>query len=713
MSYSINLTSTSEKKSWKKIILLLALLPLAGAAALVWYLALALPERRAAEEARFFTAELAPVIRAEGLDQERLARFRARLAASQPQSRTGQYIVKGAEAFFKDDFQTADTFFALAEDAYPELSDLTSFRAAINLREGNIARARDKYLSALTAKTQAGADPVSLAADQMGLALALFMLHQIEEALPLAEKAYQARLKTLGSDDADTLSAANRLATILVALQKVDEADKILRSAWQAGLRGENSAAALEETKLLLSVIYNQRGQMDELEHFLAQAPPPAPAKPAPSSEPEKTAQVGSAPPAAPPPPETPEIRPETVAAWENAATALAGYNDRLAADLWLKIIQTRETMEGLGRYSRELRPAVIALTRAYAASGQNDLATEEIRLLHGEATAGEAYELDRLAVEILKSEGRLGEVESLWQEAAEEVDARISAQVRNRKAPDPDDAARSLDLHLKLADLFLTQGRVPQEAEIELKAALGRLSRNYADNYPETTRVYLRLARILWSMGHNRESAEFYRRAEGIAQDLLKKETRPETKAALTETARLAKDEGALLAAKKPAPDFEPQAAAAVAPGQLPPPDLLRQELTALAALERVDEFPAILDPVLAEAARRFSPSSQNYMRYYSLKLKSLEEAGQVDELTSELTAQAADPPGRNEAEKALNRGSALIYAARVNEKAGREEKATALYRQALDALSGREEEVISSRRRGVEAELERLEKK
>ena len=54
----------------------------------------------------------------------------------------------------------------------------------------------------------------------------------------------------------------------------------------------------------------------------------------------------------------------------------------------------------------------------------------------------------------------------------------------------------------------------------------------------------------------------------------------------------------------------------------------------------------------------------------------------------------------------------TALIYAARVNEKAGRTAEAVKLYRQALEAISGREEEVIAVRRRAVEEALDRLEK-
>jgi hypothetical protein len=116
-------------------------------------------------------------------------------------------------------------------------------------------------------------------------------------------------------------------------------------------------------------------------------------------------------------------------------------------------------------------------------------------------------------------------------------------------------------------------------------------------------------------------------------------------------------------------------------------------------------------MDVILPEVARRFGEDSREYLRYYSLKLKGLEEAGRVDELTRELLASAERPPGRNEAEKALNRGGALAYAARVNEAAaGRRERAAELYRQAWEAWRGRSEDGFGASRKAVAAALERL---
>ncbi len=138
--------------------------------------------------------------------------------------------------------------------------------------------------------------------------------------------------------------------------------------------------------------------------------------------------------------------------------------------------------------------------------------------------------------------------------------------------------------------------------------------------------------------------------------------------------------------------------------------PDSLRQELTALGALGRLTEFGPRLEPLLKEAEENHGRNSLAFMRYYSLKLKWLEESGQIDELTGELQAQADNPPGRNDLEKALNRGNALIYAARVNEKAGRNGPAASLYRQALEALSGFDQEAIAARRKSVEAALKKL---
>jgi hypothetical protein len=84
------------------------------------------------------------------------------------------------------------------------------------------------------------------------------------------------------------------------------------------------------------------------------------------------------------------------------------------------------------------------------------------------------------------------------------------------------------------------------------------------------------------------------------------------------------------------------------------------------------------------------------------------------VEELTRSLKAQAAEPPGRNETEKRLNRGGALFYAARVNEKAGRRAEAADLYQAARAAWQDLDRPEgapwLADRLAEVEAALNRL---
>ncbi len=693
------------------------------AAAAIWYWGLVLPAQRAAVEAHTLAGSLASVVRAENLDPEQRNLRLADLKTMKIKGPVGQEVLAGAQAFLADDLKRAADHFGEASRLDPQAPQLWSFMAAANLRQGNPALAAEQYRRALDLKQErSDADlDQDLASDQLGLALSLFMLHRPDQALPLAEEAWRIRRQKLGPDDPDTLSAANRLATIYVALSRNDEAEKLLKDAYHGALRDEEMAALLEETRLLLTVLYRQSGRQDELEDFFNQEPPEpplaasaeAPVKWPPAFRPPLP-EFDEAPPAfTGPPPILPPATAENLAAWETAADRLAGHDDVLAADLRLRILQGREVLENLDRHQPALRPALLALVRAYLAAGEYARAAEELQPLEEKVgrSDDEFVDYSDLLAQSLAGQGRLKEAEARWQAAADLVDARLPGRAKAAPPSDPEDVAYSLDLHLKLADLFLKQGRVPLEAEIELRAALNRLDKKMLDEYPDIPRVYLRLARLLWTSGQTRESAEYYRRAQASAETLLKREAEPgRDRAALERLLREAADEAASLAAQNPAPDFA--AAPPRAETELPSPDVLRQELTALGALGRRSEFQARLAPALAEAARRFGPASQQYMRYYSLKLKGLEEEGRIEELTAELWAQAASPPGRGEAERALNSGSALIYAARANEAAGRLETAVELYRQALTALSGRDEESIIARRGAVEGALERLRK-
>lgn len=712
--------------------LALAALLIVAAALAAWYFLSVRPEKLAAQELSELTRLMFPVIRAEELSPEQLENGRRQLAAFKAQSRAGEQLLQGGLAFLDGDLKQAGQRFDAARLMAPENPWPISFLAAANLRQGNSALAAENYLQSLELKKKMKLPLLALASDQMGLALSYFLLHKTEEALAPAEQAYQNRQKNLGPTKADTLSAANRLAAIEVALGKNEDAEELLKQSYLAGLKGGSSTeAATEESILLLTVLLGQSGRLNELEEFLnqeaaealaqadggAEGPPTAelpPTAAAPPTIPERAEQKIEPPQEREPSPRPVPMIPvtaETLAQWEQTARALAGGNDALAAELWLHILQNRSLIEKKDVYHPDYRPAVLALVRAYIGSGQYERALADLKpLLENikDQASPEYRELVELMAESLEGKGSLPEAERLWQGLAETVDGRLTAALKGKKSPAPADVDLSLHLHLKLAENMLRQGRVASEAVIELQSALRRPGKS-AGSSPEAIPVNLRLARIQWRTGQIKSAAETYRRAQSLAEAQLKKTSAPEAQAGLKELIQTAAAEAADLKAKKEAPPLVPEKLRAPRPA-LPSPDLLRLELSALEALGQLPQFGPHLEPVLKEAAAAYGPTSQAYMRYYSLKLKWLEESGQVDELTKELLAQADNPPGRNAAEKALNRGSALVYAARVNEKSGRAKEALELYQKALEALSGFDEAPIAARRAAVEEALQKL---
>lgn len=599
----------------RKILLSAALVILMGLAALAWFMVPAGQDTAIDKETADLANYLAPVIRAESLDQDRLGRVEQELGRRSPQSRAALELTLGAAAFLRDELLEAHQHFATAAVLAPEIPELVSFQAAVSLRQGNSALAVDLYRRALTLKEQAARPPLDLAVDQLGLALSLFFLQKPAEALPLAESAWLTRSRELGAGDPDTLSAANRLATIQVALGQHDVAEELLKAAYRGALAGEDVDAALEETRLLLTVLYTQSGRQEELEDFFRQDQPTeeALAKTESKDESEEVTQ----PDATDSPPPLPPATAENLAEWEKTVAGLDRASPELAADLRLRIIQGREVRKGRDRHQPEFRQDLLDLVRAYLAAGRYDKALEELRPLEETISrdSDDFIQYADLLGQSLAGRNNFKEAGAHWQAAVDLVDGRIAARVRAKKAPAPEDVAHSLDLYLKLADLFLKQGRVPQEAEIKLKAALGRLDRLglQADDYPDTARVYLHLARLMWETGQLRDSATFYSRAQKLAEDLSPKAV-PAQKEWLANTARLAALEAEALAAKQPRPVFPSETDPVT--GDLPSPDILRLELSALAALGRRAEFQDRLEPVLQEVARRYGQSSQYYMR-------------------------------------------------------------------------------------------------
>lgn len=643
---------------------------------------------------------LSQVIRAESPEPSRMGEAEKKLAelkAAPPQGPATGQLALGAEAYMAERLKEADDSFIAAAVLMPDSPDLFSFQAATNLRLGNTAKAEELYIRALALKSGAGYDSLLLTPDQLGLALCLFLLHRADEALPLAEQAWDLRRRQLGPASSDTVSAANRLATIYVALTKEEEAEALLKQSYlDALVDAEANAVVLEEARLFLQTIAKSSERAAEMEEFFAQAQQQA----------MEEASLD-----APPVEESDPITEEDLAQWDELAKQMRGYDDALAADLLVRLIIGRQAVFGLDLYHPDLRPIHLELVRAYMDSAQFNAAEEELRPLISSVAdrqSEEFLELSTLMANIQEGAGRYEDAEAEWFAAAEVLDTQVAAAVKTREGAAPLLVSRMLKLHIKIAENLLKQGKAAAEAELELRAALGRLNPRLLSTYPGAAEIYLRLARLLKDAEKRaRDSADYYRRAKRTAETVLKRSPEPEIKAEMeTLLAAVATETKPRKKNQEEPTDSAPPASEA----PLPEPEMLRQELSALAALDRLSEFQPRVESVLAEAASRYGDGSPTYLRYYTLKLKGLEEEGRVEELTDELIAQAARPRGRTPAEEALVRGSALTYAARANEAAGHADKAMELYREALTALTGQTKEPAPTRRRAIEEALAAL---
>lgn len=701
-------------------------------------------EAAAAERRRSLAAALAPLIKSEPLAPDHLNRSLGWLKNYKAANEFEKNLIHGAEAFLFEDYQSAEFFFRSARLLNEDDIYLPSFLAAAALKSGETGRAEDLYLKALVLKSEQGLSEADLSSDQLGLALSLFMLGRPEEALPLAEHSWKNRNRILGPAHPETLAAANRLAAIMVALGRNGPAEELLTEAYQAAVgNAEITGESLAETRLLLSVLFDQSGRLEELAAFFDSAEPQDLLE---SDQGEKGRPSEAA---APEAGQASEDLARQLAEWRNLAEALRGHDDQLAADLRRHIVQSRMKEKGFDPLRDEFRSDILKLIEASAAAGRYEQAeAEALILMKGAAdqNSAEFFQLADLLAQSLKGQGKTRQAEAWWQEAVEPIDRRLLQAKEKGASPEASDVDKSLDLHLKIADLFLLEGRTPREAEIELKASLGRLPKNQAEAYPKAAEVYLNLARLFQMEGQISASADYYRRAQRTALELSRSSAEPEIESApqseqcaviprrpqpdkrrsgddslsprsedselnnrLTFLENIAKQAGSELEALESG-QARPLGKTAFAPPEPPQPELLQRQYLALKTLGRVSEFEDRLAPALDEAARLYGSGDPRYMVYLRLKLKSLEESGRIDDLTAELLNQAQSPPGRNEAEKILNQASALIYAASANEKAGRPAEAAALYQRALESAEGRREKAIAARRAMAEAGLRRL---
>ncbi|HRX50610.1 MAG TPA: tetratricopeptide repeat protein [Candidatus Krumholzibacteria bacterium] len=125
----------------------------------------------------------------------------------------------------------ADALVAELEAEIAALAPRAPARAeALHVR-GTVAEARGELEAAAAAYRDAlelsealpDTDPESILATRMNLAVVLLQLERAEEALPLAERVFQERERTLGTDHPSTLIAVNNLAAVYRALGRHED----------------------------------------------------------------------------------------------------------------------------------------------------------------------------------------------------------------------------------------------------------------------------------------------------------------------------------------------------------------------------------------------------------------------------------------------------------------------------------------------------------
>jgi tetratricopeptide (TPR) repeat protein len=276
---------------------------------------------------------------------------------------------------------------------------------------------------------------------------------------------------------------------------------------------------------------------------------------------------------------------------------------------------------------------------------------------------------------------GALGQ----WSQAEE---ALRQAQELLPAKPDAAAVGKFVSVSIALSDALSKQGRIAEEAELELVAALTRLQKMLPkaelNRSPDVAKLYVRLAQVLKGRPRSKDRANYYRLAEKnlaaaekaypakAAEIAALKSQIPGAKKALTPPKGQAKEPG-------PAPE---SALSPPLPAGLPSPELLRLEMSGYRLIDRLSEFEPRIAGALATAQ---SPEGRDapYPKYLSLWLKFLEENGDEERLLSELDRLAENPLGSSPNARSQFILAALNYKARVLAKGDRKEEALAIYRR------------------------------
>jgi tetratricopeptide (TPR) repeat protein len=208
-------------------------------------------------------------------------------------------------------------------------------------------------------------------------------------------------------------------------------------------------------------------------------------------------------------------------------------------------------------------------------------------------------------------------------------------------------------------------------------------------DSHPESPMLFWYLARVLREEGRDGDSAAYFERAARAADAALA--SHPESAGDLLRLKEMASDDQNSPKGLRPSFPLSPRIffqAEKLYAGKhprLPSPQAIRLELG------RPGEFKERIDWAI-DLSKKERPGTGEHLRYWSLKLKYLEEMERREKLYEELERMQKDAEFEDPGALALFQSSAKRYEARVRLSEGDREGSLAAYDSALGLLANTE---------------------
>ncbi|MDR2460197.1 MAG: hypothetical protein LBE38_05380 [Deltaproteobacteria bacterium] len=639
-------------------------------------------------------------------------------------------LVEGVNLFLSGDFMGADDAFMRLEEMLPEDRRVYPLIAASNLRSLNYSTALEYY--EMSAFPPFEDDALSSSVD-IGYAIALYNLSRHKEALPYANTGYGKRLMLYGRDAPETLSAAIILAGILVSVEDgilgeeiLGEeilGEEILEGTLREYLRAHgpidpmNLNPLLVDSLNILALSYNLRGSNKNLssliygtyeetdeDHDYEETPLSF------GDISESSATTTDAPPMA----ANAALDYESVLAAYQELT-LAFPQSPIRADLLEALIAFNNPNgcyppEAPGDFEK-LFELCLELSNILITTGRIEdgfLITQDLTTWPGIEDHPQRHLIFRDAAFQNFERGNLAGAEQFLRLAI--------GSLGEKESLTGEEVSFCLLRSITLADNLLAQGKPPLEAEIDLVGAINFLERivgkKELENYPESPMLFWYLARVLREEGKDREAKVNFDRAIKAAKSAAiahpEAEGDMERIQSLINSDRSAKKGNFPHFPSSPRIFFPSEKLYAGKYPKLPPPNVMLLELNCLNLIGKLRYFEPRINWAL-ETVKENDPDSSEFLRYWRIKLKYLEMAGDYPRFFEELDnmVQAANFTDPNN--QAIFKSSAKSYEARVRLAAGDRDGAAAAYREALLLLNGVDN--VEGQKDKIQAELAALE--